>query len=202
MKKYFFVLIIILNSKNLIAQNPINVTISTICSNISGIYNFDGVINGKNNYSHLFNIDGEDTLLSIGYDSVKWILYKNNNMTEPGYINTNDNGLIPPFTGWTNYYCFEGSMIISENLSVNGFNFDNDLTLFPNPASDSFSIKENNLNTSIIKFIITESTGRILKIDNYKKNEKIDVENLPSGIYLIQIFDKSGLISNKKLQIN
>ncbi len=50
MKKIIFILVLIISFQNNInAQSPINVIITGECSNASGTYTYNGLVNGKNN---------------------------------------------------------------------------------------------------------------------------------------------------------
>lgn len=76
MKKIIFIFLLIISfQNNLNAQNPINVIITGECSYASGTYTYNGQVNGKNNYTQTFVIDGESVVIGVGFDNVKWVLY-------------------------------------------------------------------------------------------------------------------------------
>ena len=87
--------------------------------------------------------------------------------------------------------CLAGNTRTSNNLtfivnilSVNGNNFNDDkLIIYPNPTNKEIFIKSD----FIVKNIeITDLNGRKLNSQNLENN-KIDVQNLKSGIYFIKI---------------
>ena len=78
-------------------------------------------------------------------------------------------------------------------VSINENSFDNEISIFPNPFSETISIKKVN-NLEKTHYIISDFSGRIY-IDTYKKNDKIKIispdlieinlKDLSSGMYLI-----------------
>ena len=74
-KKIFILLLIISFQNNLNAQNPINVIITGECSRFSGTYTYNGLVNGKNNYTQTFIIDVESVVIGVGFDNIKWVEY-------------------------------------------------------------------------------------------------------------------------------
>lgn len=82
------------------------------------------------------------------------------------------------------FFCLDDiqlEMVTGENeLSQNTFSF------FPNPTSNMLNIKA----TEVIESLtITDMSGRVIKtiISNNAKQEKVDVSDLKSGIYFIQV---------------
>ncbi|MFN8256947.1 MAG: PKD domain-containing protein [Bacteroidales bacterium] len=72
------------------------------------------------------------------------------------------------------------------NFSTNGFgNLNkNNFSLYPNPAGSSLSIKGLNEQTTIQ---IRDITGRILLKGKYNPGSQIELENLSSGVYILEI---------------
>jgi hypothetical protein len=73
------------------------------------------------------------------------------------------------------------------------------ITLFPNPASDWCAVilspSVNNLN-----LLITNALGvEIVRINNIKNKERIDLSNVRSGLYLYKVIEGNSVISNGKL---
>lgn len=67
-----------------------------------------------------------------------------------------------------------------------GFSFDNDLIVFPNPSSDFLNIKSNNEQT-IGKIIVSDLTGKIMLHTTFNISETtIDISSFPQGLYLLK----------------
>ncbi len=71
------------------------------------------------------------------------------------------------------------------------FNEDNLYTVYPNPTEDYIYISSSNKITPIITF--TDITGRNVKeISSYRNNSKIDISDIPPGVYFIRMIAASG----------
>ena len=87
---------------------------------------------------------------------------------------------------------------ITETLSTNNIEIENQFSVFPNPASDFVTIKTPN-NGTVQSIGIFNLNGKIIS-NTYSRNH-IDVSNLDSGIYLLKVqIDTKTMI--KKLVIN
>jgi len=75
----------------------------------------------------------------------------------------------------------------------------NNLALYPNPTNNFITLQTKNNSIENFKYEIVDLTGRIVKSDNSKFNEKINIENLTSGNYIIKIEMNSGQKTNLKL---
>lgn len=90
---------------------------------------------------------------------------------------------------------------VKEFLGAKDLNF----VLFPNPSFDFLNIRFFNPGTNNYKFSIIDLMGKVLLTGNLNsqnseiENYKIDVANLPSGIF---IFGLSGFNTSKELNIN
>ncbi|GAA4080006.1 hypothetical protein GCM10022389_27660 [Flavobacterium cheonanense] len=202
MKKIIFIFLLIISfQNNLNAQNPINVIITGECSYASGTYTYNGQVNGKNNYTQTFVIDGESVVIGVGFDNVKWVLYAEGDLTDDGFSNIAvPTGLLPPFTGWVNTGCLDGTMIIDQNLSTNDFeSFNGKILIYPNPTNNFITIKNKENSSEYFKYKIFDLTGRNIISGNSKFNEQINVESLTIGNYLIQLETENGQKSTKKL---
>ena len=62
-----------------------------------------------------------------------------------------------------------------------------ELRVFPNPATIYFSLNDNE---SVEKIQVYNLIGREMKSFFYEKNQKYSVEDLPKGIYLVQMRGK------------
>ncbi len=87
-----------------------------------------------------------------------------------------------------------GSIIILKN-SVNTNQLNNDLTfeITPNPANDYIRIQTNI--TDLIQIKIISSQGQSIIQKQIYKNEIIPIDNLPSGLYLLQIHSENDISS-------
>lgn len=186
------------------AQSPLNVEITGECALASGIYNFNGLVNGKNNYVQTIIDNGESFIIGVGFDGTKWVLYANGDLTDPGFDNIAvPAGLLPPFIGWIRNGCLDGTMIINQSLS------DNDITtntkaiiLYPNPCSNAIFIDNKQNSDILFEYKIYDLTGRLISRSISKYNEMILINDLTAGNYLIQIKDKNGLLVTKRFLKN
>ncbi|TGD58145.1 T9SS type A sorting domain-containing protein [Flavobacterium humi] len=71
----------------------------------------------------------------------------------------------------------------------------NSSTLYPNPAHDSFSIKNSNNETS--QYTIRDTNGKILAIGKAQNNQEIDIRHFQKGLYFITIQTENGKKSFK-----
>jgi hypothetical protein len=68
------------------------------------------------------------------------------------------------------------------------------LNVFPNPATGILTISSTN--ESIVKITLTDITGAEYLVNNFSGEsfvEKIDVKDIPAGIYLIKVETKNGI---------
>lgn len=68
------------------------------------------------------------------------------------------------------------------------------LKLYPNPTADYFQIGVAN-NTEIIKMIVTDVHGRILK--TFANQPKYEISDLPTGVYFVQAYMPNGRFVQK-----
>lgn len=197
---YLFLFFVLFCQNNLKAQSPINVIIAGECSNVSGTYIFNGLVNGKNNYTKTFLIEGENVVIGVGFDNVKWVLYANGDITDDGFSNIAvPVGSAPPFTGWVNTGCADGTMIIEQVLSTSNVEFfGSQIALYPNPSANFIIIENSKDINSSFEYGITDIVGRIVGRGKANFKDKIFVENLPKGNYFIGIHSDMGEIVTKK----
>ena len=71
------------------------------------------------------------------------------------------------------------------NLNSSGFNFENSISIYPNPTTNKIYI-ENNSQKTIKKILIFDTSGKILlEKDSFDQN--IDISGFQNGIYFIQL---------------
>jgi hypothetical protein len=195
MKKLILILYLIFNNL-MFGQNSLNVEVTDDCQLVSGIYNFTNLHNSKNKYSFVTSILGNNVTLFIEFDTIKWILSSSTN-PEPGFINTNvTTSLTPPLNGWVNNECTSGTMTINEVLS----NIENEfkkVIIYPNPIINSFVLQSKSI--SEFDYKIFDLTGRNILNGISLENNEINIENIPIGIYLINISTKNGFSENYKI---
>ncbi len=75
---------------------------------------------------------------------------------------------------------FDNSLLSVENISLKKQGY----VLYPNPTSDYIKIKSPQ--SSKIKVIISDSSGKKIHEGEYESDESITIENLPSGIYFVK----------------
>jgi len=100
----------------------------------------------------------------------------------------------PPFDG--NYYVIvtdsnncvsQPSNLINFIVTTNSNYLNEQILIYPNPSSGEFCIIENSNLQYPITLSIFDCQGRLVSIKKLEKDEKINVENLNSGTYLVKI---------------
>ncbi|MDO6759990.1 T9SS type A sorting domain-containing protein [Tamlana sp. 2_MG-2023] len=79
----------------------------------------------------------------------------------------------------------------------------NNLSIFPNPATDSFSYKFNNQLTDSVRIELFSINGRKIKViehDNTSLSNGVNTSDLSKGVYLVR-FTSNGLQETKRLII-
>jgi len=209
MKKYkiFLTVIIIFITLKINSQSPIEVVITGDCNPTSGTFNYSNTLNGKYNYlRQVLDIQTNELIdFQIGFNGSLWIFYVDNDLTNVGFYNSNiPNGMLPPNTGWEVLDCDNGELNISggSTSAINGFNYLNDITVFPNPVKSVLTIKINNPILKDIKITIYDTLGGKIFSSNYiSNNNKIDTINWSKGIYILKILNKNRIIKSSKLII-
>ncbi len=189
---------------NLTAQSPINVIITNECDVLSGSYLFNGLVNGKNSYTHTFNDMGNSVIIGVGFDNIKWVLYLDGDLTDFGFSNLAvPSGVLPPSTGWVpvDANCnSKGTMTIEQSLStIDIESFNKKTLIFPNPSMSFITIQNKESSSESFEYKIVDFTGRNVKSGNSKFNQKIDIVSLKNGNYIIQIETDKGEMLTEKL---
>jgi hypothetical protein len=80
-------------------------------------------------------------------------------------------------------------------LSDSDFVNDKEISIFPNPTSSLINIAAAN-GISIGKIVITDLTGKII-LEQIENSTQINVENLSTGLYLIEVYSGKNKYQNK-----
>lgn len=86
-------------------------------------------------------------------------------------------------------------------LSNESFIDNNSIIIYPNPANNFITIKNNKITTENFNYRIIDVTGRIVKNGISKFNTNINIENFSDGLYTIQVELENGEKLSKKLII-
>ncbi|MBU6340560.1 MAG: T9SS type A sorting domain-containing protein [Bacteroidetes bacterium] len=74
-----------------------------------------------------------------------------------------------------------------------------DLSIFPNPAAEFFSVDDHS--DLLNEISIISLAGRKVKIFTYNKGEQYSISDLPKGMYLVQMSDKNKrILTTQKLE--
>jgi len=162
----------------------------------------------SNNTLTLLDISANTALIDLncGSNSLASLNIANGNNANFTYFNAMNNADLTciqvdnvPFAN-TNFTNIDATASFSVNCSVSSVNeFNNntiDVTIFPNPANDLLSIK-NNSNQKIKSIVITNAIGqRVLKT---KRTNTIDISNLLNALYFVEIESINGVKAIVKL---
>ncbi|MBC3759203.1 sulfatase-like hydrolase/transferase [Hyunsoonleella sp. SJ7] len=175
----------------------------------ASIQNAGWAVGGGNAYCELpaalvgFDIDVTGGDVSNPYDQ-NFGVYTGNASGDPATVRASVNN----YTNWilnesNAYFLWNNSDTVDSDagdiflgqvtLSSNDANaIDLGLRLFPNPTRDYFNVKLNgNIQSANVELL--SLTGKVLRTLNTKQNQsfKMDVSDLPSGIYLIKVSSDS-----------
>ncbi len=195
MNKFFkliFSVFYFLSISFLYSQEPITVTITEDCNPVSGTYNFESTLNGKNNYiNQVTDTDtGEIINIQVGFDGVKWVLYIDDDITDIGFYNLNiPNSLLPPNTGWVVLDCDNGTMLLDggSTTSLNANILDTTLNIYPNPSNEQFIINTNIISNDIHVDIINMLGISVKKIIINNPKTTINTIDWEKGLYYIKL---------------
>lgn len=91
---------------------------------------------------------------------------------------------------------FSGLVGIEDNININ-----NQVALYPNPATTFLNIEKNNKNIEINKIKIYDITGKLIfekqNIDTSKNTIKLDLSSYKKGLYITVIETNKGRIQKK-----
>jgi hypothetical protein len=87
----------------------------------------------------------------------------------------------------------------ASNVGINIQSVQNNFTLYPNPVKDQLTI-ELGKEYSYIEANVLDITGKILSTHSFDNSNLINIRmDVSSGIYIIQLKDKSGVITHLKV---
>lgn len=69
------------------------------------------------------------------------------------------------------------------------------LTIYPNPTSDFINIKSD---TEIKETVVYELSGKVVS-RAVNQNNRIDIKDVPSGVYILKVTDAKGNVSTEKI---
>ena len=142
----------------------------------------------------IFIIDGE--MLNMYSGDVDWTIAEydiaaGQHIIEWRY-DTAPNGGTEGNVCWIDDITFPGNTMI---LDVEEVVADKDVAVYPNPANDVIFVKGEEL-----QFVeIYNSIGQKVISKNISDSESIDIADITSGMYFVQILDKKGNISTTKI---
>lgn len=154
----------------------------TMYSDIAGVYIFATTGNGDIQY-----LDGSDNIVNLGDYGGTWVSF-GEDIEKELYI-VDIAGSI---------YKIQGGVVIG----TQDFNLENQLSLTPNPASDSIELRFNN-NDIISAISILDLKGSVIySEENISLSEKqISISHLSNGVYLVKTTTESGQSLIKKLVV-
>jgi len=86
------------------------------------------------------------------------------------------------------------------SLSIDDFNQEGALTMYPNPARSNFNIKLGQSISSNVKLVVVSVTGKVVKRLSLNSGlNTIDVSDLASGLYILNISSETSSKSHKLL---
>lgn len=100
--------------------------------------------------------------------------------------------------GWIEITNFEIAIDDSFVTNTADTEFDNDITLYPNPANESIYVSHNSIQELSIR--ITDLTGKTVITSKTSTSNKINTSELGNGIYLVEI-SSGDKLSVKKMVI-
>ena len=100
----------------------------------------------------------------------------------------------PTSTFYSNGNAFAIRMNMGANVGVNE-NVSNEVSIYPNPTSDVLNISTNSNNLS--ELTVKDITGKIVLTEEFNTKITINTESYSKGIYLIDVKNDLGTVSEK-----
>jgi len=166
-------------SFNTFTPNTLTVEVSNYSSNI---FSYPGFI--------LFNMNMDTMAIeTVDYYGIGWEQIHSLNIVHP--INLPFDGILELHIGFYESLACTFPISISDTTPtlIDEVNFEG-VEIFPNPAIDKLTISSKNLQK--INFIqINDLHGRLIYKMDYPVSNTIDVSELNSGVYFMQIIEKN-----------
>ncbi|SDB55001.1 Por secretion system C-terminal sorting domain-containing protein [Flavobacteriaceae bacterium MAR_2010_188] len=158
--------------------------------------------NGPGMYDENF-----DLVVYASYDDAGVITFKRYNPTTFALVDDTDitqaTGSVGNITicgeGCYSFNTSDNKVVIVRNLVLGAKEFmvEPQISMYPNPAKDFFTIKSNR---QIKSLSIIDINGRIVSNVSYQ-TENIDVRNLSQGLYIVKVVDSNDAAFTEKLII-
>ncbi|WP_309641011.1 T9SS type A sorting domain-containing protein [Flavobacterium sp.] len=84
-------------------------------------------------------------------------------------------------------------------LSTNEIQIQPNISMLPNPSSNYITFQDDDKSNNNFKYIIVDASGKVAKSGHSKFNEKINIQSLTNGNYIIQIEIENGEKKTEKL---
>jgi len=84
--------------------------------------------------------------------------------------------------------------------SLAGLAKQNNLMLFPNPASGLFTIEWNNQNTQSTIEVFNMNGVRVLQKQSYQNREVMDLSTYPAGVYMVRVSNSQSVMQTKLIK--
>ncbi|MBC8173292.1 MAG: T9SS type A sorting domain-containing protein, partial [Chitinophagales bacterium] len=104
----------------------------------------------------------------------------------------------------------DGCTYVSKNVKVviscKEAQFDEAVSVYPNPAIDAFTVSYAVNNTMEIQIVLLDMTGKMISaetklVEKGNYTASYSTQQLPSGVYLLQVYSADGMIGQEKLVI-
>lgn len=135
-----------------------------------------------------------------------WLGQINSNLIDTGnniYVTvlSNQDSLQNGYTQLVVNALYKVCLDYNQNVGVRDYIQDNNLQIFPNPATDILNIKSNG-DQYISEAILYNQLGKIVRHKkglNHSKTNQLDISALNQGIYFIRVVRQDGTIINNKI---
>lgn len=173
-------------------------------------------LNANTDYSIHFNvfIDSNASLNGFkttfdGIHELTWDLtiFEKNKWIEIAHDFTTTSQMVEPVlkiemiddvnTGFGSGFFYIDDIRIYDNSNLSVDEFDNEIVLYPNPASNALTFKNLSPNSEIVIHDLLGATFTPKLVTNGNNSHAINIANLSSGVYLIKITDVNKTITKK-----
>lgn len=93
---------------------------------------------------------------------------------------------------------------VAKNTSVNELNYNNKMTIFPNPASSSITVSMDRTVANISEINIFDITGKLMmNVNGVNASERnIELSNLNKGIYIVNVLLSNGAKASSRVIVD